>query len=227
MSPLFFVLSDLNSFPSGFPFHPSSSGLIQSFLSCHRSKALRPSCTNRLVHKLVLWSDQVADTRSQLTRKWIRERKCSHVFCPVLLGCFCCCSCLGRSQHSLPLPRLLPRHQSTHTLSRNLVSLSPSPTSHLLLPPRKPQDPAGRVETQFPKSSAPLPRPSLDSAAFHSRLLQSQHQSASPCPTSLSGRLHNHNQRPQNTLGFFLRSSDTACLQSVKRLLLPASRWKA
>ena len=82
MSPLFFVLSDLNSFPSGFPFHPSSSGLIQSFLSCHRSKALRPSCTNRLVHKLVLWSDQVADTRSQLTRKWIRERKCSHVFCP-------------------------------------------------------------------------------------------------------------------------------------------------
>ena len=130
MSPLFFVLSDLNSFPSGFPFHPSSSGLIQSFLSCHRSKALRPSCTNRLVHKLVLWSDQVADTRSQLTRKWIRERKCSHVFCPVLLGCFCCCSCLGRSQHSLPLPRLLPRHQSTHTLSRNLVSLSPSPTSY-------------------------------------------------------------------------------------------------
>ena len=226
MSPLFFVLSDLNSFPSGFPFHPSSSGLIQSFLSCHRSKALRPSCTNRLVHKLVLWSDQVADTRSQLTRKWIRERKCSHVFCPVLLGCFCCCSCLGRSQHSLPLPRLLPRHQSTHTLSRNLVSLSPSPTSyscHLGNP--KIQLVESRPSSQ--KALLPLPRPSLDSAAFHSRLLQSQHQSASPCPTSLSGRLHNHNQRPQNTLGFFLRSSDTACLQSVKRLLLPASRWKA
>ena len=128
MSPLFFVLSDLNSFPSGFPFHPSSSGLIQSFLSCHRSKALRPSCTNRLVHKLVLWSDQVADTRSQLTRKWIRERKCSHVFCPVLLGCFCCCSCLGRSQHSPPSP--------ASCLAINRLTLCRGTSSpSLLLPP--------------------------------------------------------------------------------------------
>lgn len=163
MSPLFFVLSDLNSFPSGFPFHPSSSGLIQSFLSCHRSKALRPSCTNRLVHKLVLWSDQVADTRSQLTRKWIRERKCSHVFCPVLLGCFCCCcccSCLGRSQHSLPSPASCLAINRL-TLCRGTSSpslLLPPPTLATSETPRSSWSSRDPVPKKLCSPPSPLPR---------------------------------------------------------------------